>query len=89
METAWQYWAFFLRYGDFNALIGNVLKITTFLFSPTKQVGKEHPEMNKLVELTKEIKHKDESAIFKEPLDPNKLLPGTSTIKTQKFDSVN
>lgn len=41
------------------------------------QVGKENKELNKLVELTKQITHKDEAAIFKDPMDPNKLLPGT------------
>lgn len=40
------------------------------------KVGQEHPELSKLVELTQQIKHKDEEVIFKNPLDINKLLPG-------------
>ena len=35
--------------------------------------------MAKLVELTTEIKHKDEVATFKQPLDINKLLPGLTS----------
>lgn len=41
-----------------------------------QQVGKENPELNKLCELTCEIRHKEECASFKNTLDPNKLLPG-------------
>jgi hypothetical protein len=32
--------------------------------------------LNKLVEITSDIKHKDEVVSFKDPLDINKLLPG-------------
>jgi len=53
-----------LKFGDGLAVLGVFLK-----------VGKENPELNKLVKLTSEIRHKDEAAIFKETLDPNKLLP--------------
>lgn len=53
-----------LKFGDGLAVLGVFLK-----------VGKENPELNKLVKLTTEIRHKDEAAIFKETLDPNKLLP--------------
>nr|CAH0097998.1 unnamed protein product [Daphnia galeata] len=53
-----------LKYGDGLAVLGVFLK-----------VGKENPELNKLCELTNEVKHKDECAAFRNTLDPNKLLP--------------
>ena len=40
------------------------------------QVGQENPELNKLCELTCDIRHKEECAKFKNTLDPNKILPG-------------
>lgn len=53
-----------LKYGDGLAVLGVFLK-----------VGKENPELNKLCELTCDIKHKEECVPFKNTLDPNKLLP--------------
>lgn len=60
-----------LKYGDGLAVIGLFLK-----------AGQEHPELKKLVDLTSDIRHKDEVVCFKDPLDINKLLPETGAYYT-------
>jgi len=60
-----------LKYGDGLAVLGVFLK-----------VGKENPELKKLVNLTSNIKYKNQTAAFKEALDPTKLLPAKGAYYT-------
>lgn len=41
--------------------------------------------MNKLIKALSNIRFKDETAKFAEPLDPAKLLPGKTTAKKKEF----
>jgi carbonic anhydrase len=40
------------------------------------QVGKENPELQKIVELIPSIYHRGQKIALKDPIDPAKLLPG-------------
>jgi len=53
-----------LKYGDGLAVLGVFLK-----------VGKENPELGKLVKLLSKVQYKDEATSFREVLDPAALLP--------------
>lgn len=60
-----------LKYGDGLAVLGVFLK-----------VGKENPELNKLVDLMSNIKYKNQVSSFKDVLDPTKLLPAKGAYYT-------